>query len=120
MQLTRYFNTSEFDSPDEIGSGKNISLLLVSKLTFMRSLYGFPIQITSGYRTKAHNKKVGGKKDSSHLKGLAADIYCTKSFDRFILIQLAFKAGFTRIGIHQKFIHLDIDQTKPESVVFLY
>ena len=36
--------------------------------------FGKAVVITSGYRTAAHNAKVGGAKSSQHLLGRAADI----------------------------------------------
>lgn len=34
------------------------------------------IVVTSGYRTEAYNKAIGGSKTSYHMKGMAADINC--------------------------------------------
>jgi uncharacterized protein YcbK (DUF882 family) len=34
-----------------------------------------PLEIGSGYRTKEHNKKIGGAADSMHLYGLAIDLH---------------------------------------------
>ena len=39
-----------------------------------REMYGKPIHITSGYRSPAVNKAVGGAKKSQHMRGEAADI----------------------------------------------
>lgn len=41
----------------------------------LRRLYGKPIIITSGYRCKELNKKVGGVTNSWHTQGNAADIH---------------------------------------------
>ncbi len=43
-------------------------------LQCIREHFGKPVVITSGYRTAAHNAKVGGAKSSQHLLGRAADI----------------------------------------------
>ena len=43
-------------------------------LQCIREHFGKPVVITSGYRTPAHNAKVGGAKSSQHLLGRAADI----------------------------------------------
>lgn len=43
-------------------------------LDHIRSNWGSPIRVTSGYRCPELNKKVGGAKNSSHLYGYAADI----------------------------------------------
>ena len=70
----KYFEYKHFDSPDMPGSGKLVSDELISMLDVARKKYGKPIIPNSGYRTIEHNAKVGGKPESSHLKGLAADI----------------------------------------------
>ena len=43
-------------------------------LQCIREHFGRPVHITSGYRTAAHNKSVGGAAYSQHLYGRAADI----------------------------------------------
>ena len=116
----RNFKYAEFDSPDEKGSGKKMSKDLLKMLDQTRDLYGSPMTITSGYRTEEHNEKVGGKKHSSHLKGLAADIACDNSTDRYNLIDSLMKVGFNRIGIADTFIHVDIDLDKAPFVIWTY
>jgi len=78
------------------------------------------IIITSGYRCEAHNKEVGGKGTSSHLKGLAADIKCDDSGFRFPLVGALLKAGFKRIGMGKDFIHIDLDPDKPKNMIWVY
>ncbi len=48
--------------------------LLIHVLIPLREWYGKPITVNSGFRTVAHNKAVGGAKNSHHLKGEAVDI----------------------------------------------
>lgn len=48
--------------------------VLTVVLQCIREHFGKPVVITSGYRTAAHNAKVGGAKSSQHLLGRAADI----------------------------------------------
>lgn len=74
--------------------------------------------ITSGYRCEEHNKEVGGIEDSAHKKGLAADIKCEDSGHRFMLLNALVKVGFKRIGVYKNFIHCDIDETKPQKVMW--
>ena len=81
--MFKYFTYEEFDSPDVQGSGQMMSEDLILILESVRNELGKPVVITSGYRTPAHNEKVGGKPNSSHLKGLAADIACKDSRYRF-------------------------------------
>ena len=114
-----YFKLSEFDSPDMPGSGSNMDQDMIDRLIRAREYSGVPYRITSGYRTKKHNKTVGGSKTSSHMKGVAVDIHCTKSGSRQRILTGLIKAGFTRIGIANTFIHADTDDDKPD-VIWLY
>ncbi len=114
------FEHNEFDSPDEIGSGWKMSILFLNKLDDARSIAGIPFYINSGYRTEAHNLKVGGKPHSSHLKCCAADIKVKDSRSRGLILSALYKAGFNRIGIAKTFIHVDDDQDKDQDVVWLY
>jgi hypothetical protein len=53
---------------------ENIQNKLLPVLNKLREAWGGPIRITSGYRSEALNRAVGGVKNSIHLKGLAADL----------------------------------------------
>ena len=116
----RYFKINEFDSPDLKGSGNKMDSKILHMLDEARKQYGSAIKINSGYRTRFHNAKVGGVESSSHLKGLAVDIACSKSLDRFKLIRILQKVGFNRIGIGNTFIHVDIDPEKIKNVMWTY
>ena len=116
----QYFNITEFDSPDEMGSGRYMKQEMLDKIDLVRSKIVRAIHINSGYRTKEHNKKVGGKKNSSHLKGLAVDIHCINSRDRYDLLNCLLDVGFTRIGIGNTFIHVDMDPDKDPDVMWTY
>lgn len=116
----KHFNLYEFDSPDLKGSGQLMDETFLSMLEEARTEANIPFIINSGYRTIKHNKKIGGVKSSSHLKGLAADIKCVDSRSRFIISNALINAGFTRIGKARTFIHVDIDIDKPKQVEWLY
>ena len=116
----KWFKVSEFDSPDEVGSGSMMEDELLEKLDVARDIAGFPFVITSGFRTIAHNKAVGGVKNSSHLMGYAVDIACTSSRKRFLMVEALLDAGFTRIGIADSFIHADCDPNKSQLAIWTY
>lgn len=67
-----HFARHEFRCPC-CGRGA-VSLALVLALEDVRSLYGRPVRITSGWRCAAHNARVGGHPQSRHLVGCAADL----------------------------------------------
>ena len=120
--VLNYFNFQEFDSPDEIGSGMStdqggkMNKEFLFKLDEARMLAGTPFKITSGYRTEAHNKKVGGVKGSSHTKGCAVDIAVNSGLQRSAIVCALAKVGFTRIGIAKTFVHCDLDKEKQNSI----
>jgi zinc D-Ala-D-Ala carboxypeptidase len=121
MQLTENFTDDEFKCPC---CGQFIDSLpfraFLAKLQDARNIAGTPFVITSGYRCPKHNAEVGGKADSSHLKGIAVDIRTHISPDRFAIINGLIKAGFERVGIGSNFIHVDMDTVKPQRLMWIY
>lgn len=121
----KFFHLSEFDSPDEVGSGKYMKLDFVRKLDEARELANVSFKITSGFRTKAYNEqlKLRGYKasnNSAHLKGVAADIATPTSEIRYKVLSALIRVGFNRIGIGKTFIHADTDHTKTPEVCWHY
>lgn len=60
---------------------KNLKVLTNLVLEPARAKWGRPITITSGYRCLKLNRAVGGKPNSYHVKGMAADIRVTNEAD---------------------------------------
>jgi uncharacterized protein YcbK (DUF882 family) len=73
-QLSKNFNSKEFECSCQKCEVQYIEEELIEKLQKLRDLYGKPIAVTSGYRCPHHNEQVGGAKNSSHVNGMAADI----------------------------------------------
>jgi hypothetical protein len=115
-----HFKKEEFDSPDLPGSGENMDAKFLNWLDAARDMCDFGWVITSGYRTKAHNNKVGGVDSSAHTRGYAADIRCQSSHQRYEIIRSLLAVGFRRIGIASNFVHVDNDPDKPAGVVWTY
>jgi len=117
--LTEHFSRHEFAC--RCGCGfENIDMNLVAILENIRNALRSPIIITSGCRCEKHNEKAGGKPDSSHLKGKAVDIFIRDSCERFKCVAMAIEGDVKRVGIAKNFIHLDIDGSKPQKVLWLY
>lgn len=84
MQLSPNFHLSEFitsQAAARLGLKNNpgeaeiaaLRLLCAKVLEPVRAHFGKPIVISSGYRSPAVNKAVGGAASSQHVKGEAAD-----------------------------------------------
>jgi hypothetical protein len=118
LWTVRHFTPDEFACPccGKIVINRNF----LSILDRTREEYKRPITITSGYRCPSHNKNVGGKDTSSHIKGNAVDISCTTDSDRFKLITTLLKKGVFRIGIDKNFVHADTDMEKTDQLVWVY
>lgn len=116
--LTTHFSKSEFAC--KCGCGlDNINIDLVISLEKFRLDVQRPVEITSGVRCRYHNKSIKSSSTSSHIIGLAADIRCSDSKERFRLLNHIFKY-FSRVGIADSFIHVDIDNNKPQELVWVY
>jgi uncharacterized protein YcbK (DUF882 family) len=116
MKLTSNFSKSEFDSkdgaemPDDVL--ENIKVV-AEQLQILRDVLNIPIKINSAYRSPAHNKKVGGVKNSQHLTGKAVDIVAkgiTTNYLAYKINELIFKGKMLEggIGIYDTFVHYDI------------
>ncbi len=79
---------------------------LLVKLEDLRRKTG-PLIINSGYRCPAHNKRVGGVKNSQHVKGTAADIRATKMSANNVYnhANRIFNRG--GVGKYRNFTHVD-------------
>ncbi len=118
--MYKWFKLSEFDSPDRPGSGELMEPEVVQALDIARDIYGFPMVVTSGFRSISHNKACGGSPKSSHLLGYAVDIAVPNSERRFLLVEALLDAGFHRLGIGKDFVHVDLDPNKPANCLWVY
>lgn len=119
MKPTRNFNLEEFECKCDCGSDR-IDMLFVMRLQDARNIAKTPFHINSGVRCVRHNEEVKGSRYSSHLTGHAVDLRATTNHKRYKVVDALRQAGFTRIGIAKKFIHVDDDKNKPEPRLWLY
>lgn len=119
-QLTKNFFISEFESSDgakmPLDVAKNIQQLAIN-LQVLRDYLQKPIEITSGYRSPAHNAKIGGAKSSQHMYGRAADIKVQNTSPLAVkkAIETLIAAGKMKeggIGIYPTWVHYDTRGTK--------
>jgi uncharacterized protein YcbK (DUF882 family) len=119
--LSKNFTTDEFAC--KCGCGYDTpNPELIRMLQAARDLYGKPMHITSGCRCIKHNAVSGGTPNSAHIQGMAADIATPTGAMRYQIIKALMAAGFERIGINfsKRFVHADIDGTKPMPTIFSY
>jgi len=67
------------------------------------------LRFTSGVRCSAHNARVGGVKNSRHLRGQAADTAMPARFQR-VFCALARRLGFRRVlpDSRRQYVHLSL------------
>lgn len=97
-----------------------MDLDFVRRLDKLRDLCGFPLIVSSGFRTASHNDEVDGVDGSAHCQGVAADLVCRTSQQRMSLVSNALTLGFRRIGIAKTFVHLDSSRVHPPGVMWIY
>ena len=113
MAKIGYFDTKEFACKD--GSPSTwptvVNPQLIELCNRIREAYGRPIVVNSGYRSEAHNAKVGGEKNSLHVLGQAADLAPLKKdmdwlpFLHQLALNLNPRGG---VGLYDTFVHVDI------------
>ena len=123
-QLTEHFKTSEFfskspDAPNE----HYLDDALIGAAELIRRYFGVPVRVNSSFRTKAHNKAIGGKSNSMHLSGKALDLSFPGNHDKLLkyhqeiltkgdLYKQLRQAGINGFGLYDNFLHID---TRPSG-----
>lgn len=85
-------NTPDQDSLAKLGR------LAREILQPVRNRWEKPITVTSGYRSRAVNKAVGGVATSQHMSGEAADIVCDNNRGLYRLMKQMIKDGEITVG----------------------
>jgi len=94
----------------------------MERLQALRSDWGRPMRITSGYRSPRHSIEARKISPGTHTDGIACDVAIGAGEEAYDFIALAIAHGFTGIGVSQKngsprFIHLDI---APRKAIWSY
>jgi uncharacterized protein YcbK (DUF882 family) len=120
MKLTTNFDLAEFACKDGTPVPKELipnAQLLANNLQVLRDHLGEPVHVNSGYRSPEHNTKVGGKKNSYHMKAMAGDLTCKSKTPKQLAAVIeklisAKKMKQGGIGIYPGFVHYDVRGTK--------
>ena len=111
QKLSEHFSSDELDCHGAgCCSSTIINEKLIEYLEQIRTHFGKPITVTSGYRCPAHNRNVGGATGSRHSKGDAADIVIQGIAPRTVA-QYAESIGVLGIGLYETsadgyFVHI--------------
>lgn len=123
----KFFRWSEFDSSDAPGSGVNMQDSTLMMLDEARGIYGRPIRVRNGFRTRAKQlqliKRYGLKhavETSAHEKGYGADLEAVGLQEAKNMLTALYKAGFRRFGLMETAIHVDNDPARPTPAVWKY
>ncbi|MDL2265281.1 D-Ala-D-Ala carboxypeptidase family metallohydrolase [Parabacteroides sp. OttesenSCG-928-G21] len=99
---------------------KALRRLVEEVLQPLRTAYGMPIRISSGYRCPELNKLVGGVASSQHLKGEAADCVV---LDATALLAVLLREGilFDQAILYQRsnFLHVSLRAVKNRKMVIV-
>ncbi len=99
----------------------------MDRLQALRTEYGRPMIISSGYRHVSHPIEMQKPRPGAHTFGRAADVLVSHA-DSVRLFKLAVEHGFTGFGVAQKagstrFLHLDDMEpsaTRPRPTLWSY
>lgn len=116
MKLTENFNKSEFESKDGATMPPVVLTrikILAENLQVLRNHVNKSIIITSGYRSPAHNRRVGGAPSSKHVLGEAADFKIPGMTPREVyltILELQRQGKMLKGGLHaySTWVHYDI------------
>ena len=115
-KLTTNFSLEAFKCKDGSDIPNDILpniIELAKNLQVLRDYLGKSITINSGYRSTKYNAKIGGVKNSQHVKGKAADIVVkgiTPKEVALVIEGLIEKGKMKQggLGIYPNFTHYDI------------
>ena len=81
---------------------------LIDILEKIRTRYGKPVVINSGYRCPTHNAAVGGATNSEHMKGRAADFWMDGVSPAQVYADLDKEWPNGGLGKYNSFTHIDV------------
>lgn len=115
-KITANFSLEEFKCKDGSDIPNDVLpniIELAKNLQVLRDYLGKSITINSGYRSPKYNAKIGGVKNSQHVKGKAADIVVKGMTPKEValVIEGLIEKGKMKqggLGIYPNFTHYDI------------
>lgn len=100
--------------PKDIETIDNI-IYTMDRLDEIREGYGSPIIVTSGFRCKALNDKVGGVKDSYHQTGMATDFKWDSALFEYLIYHPNFDKLIKETDKKTVWIHVQFKRNREEE-----
>lgn len=134
MKLSPHFAQHELECP--CCGLCRVDSRLLDLLEAIRERVDRPMILNSGVRCLAHNSSIGGSPHSAHMpwlfgadgwvidhrlgQGMAADIRCSNSGQRWDLLAAALALGCRRIGVvgYRSWVHVDVAPHHPQPVMW--
>lgn len=93
------------------------AVALAGAFEALRGAVGLPLVVLSCYRTPAHNKRVGGAKQSQHVQGRALDLLPPKGWTVGQFAAVAREVDAIKgLGLYATFLHVDVRPTTRRAV----
>lgn len=111
--LTKNFSRSEF----RCNCGKcgldTIDSKTLEVVQAVRDHFAAPVNVSSGHRCPAWNKRVGGASNSQHLHGRAADISVKGIYPKAVYLWIKSAYPDVSLGLYKGFVHIDTRTSGP-------
>lgn len=120
MVTSKYFKEPEFKRCVPSCSLQDMNQQFMTALDALRAQAGIPLVLNCAYRSVQWDKSKGRSGNSAHTRGKAADIRCNASATRWKIVRAALALGFKRIGIGKDYVHVDMDSSLPQNVIWHY
>ena len=122
MKLTDNFTLAEFNSKDGAEMPAEVLeniIKLAANIQIIRDEIGCALHVNSAYRSPAHNKAIGGVKNSQHLLGKASDLTSREHtpYQLYNIIKGLIADGKISkggLGLYNSFVHYDIRGTNAQ------
>lgn len=130
IQLTRHFLLSEFTKSDTAEREGIDNTPNVEQVANLRNLCSFllepirdyvkePLYISSGFRSRELNDRVGGVYTSQHREGKAADIYFKSSKLKYVYNYVQKHLNYDQMILYPTFIHISFNKHNNRREAFV-
>lgn len=119
MMVSKYFDWDEvsrtstgiYNDPEGLELKSNV-VKCALKMDKVRELFGKPVNVSSWYRNRMVNTKVGGAKNSAHLTGWAVDFKVQGMQDLEVALRIvASDIKYDQVILEPNWIHISFAPT---------